>query len=83
MEQARIFTAVTYRRWTEPRCDRTRTVSGGFIMKVGFRILASVVGLVFVFGLIDTYFSGFAKYLLWGLTVSVLLIYNEKSNHKS
>jgi len=52
-------------------------------MKVGLRVLLSVVGIIIVFGLIDTYFSGIPKYLLWGVTMAVLLLYNEKSNRKN
>lgn len=49
-------------------------------MKVILRVLLSVIGLILFFTLIDYYFNGVSKYLLWGITSAVVLLYNEKKN---
>lgn len=51
-------------------------------MKILLRILLSVIGLVLVYAMIDYYFNGAFKYILWGITSVALLLYNDKKNCK-
>jgi hypothetical protein len=52
-------------------------------MKTLVRVLLSVMGLVLVFAIIDYYFDGAFKYILWGITLGVVLLYNEKKNREN
>jgi hypothetical protein len=51
-------------------------------MKILIRVLLSAIGLVLAFALIDYYFNEVAKYILWGITTAVVLLYNEKKNRE-
>ena len=48
--------------------------------KIFFRILLSIIGLILAAALIDYYSDGLFKNILWGISVAVFLLYNEKKN---
>ena len=50
--------------------------------KIFFRILLSIIGLILAAALIDYYSDGLFKNILWGISVAVFLLYNEKKNLK-
>lgn len=51
-------------------------------MKTLLRVLLSAIGIILVFSIIDYYFNGVARYILWGITLAVVLLYNEKRNRE-
>ncbi|WP_318617213.1 hypothetical protein [Sporosarcina sp. YIM B06819] len=51
-------------------------------MKILLRVLLSVMGNILAYAIIDYYFDGVVKYILWGLSTAVFLQYNDKKNRE-
>ena len=51
-------------------------------MKNLLRVLLSVFGLVFVYAMVDYFYDGAFKYILWGITSAVFLLCNDKKNRE-
>lgn len=51
-------------------------------MKILLRVLLSVMGIILGYAIIDYYFDGVFKYILWGITGTVFYLYNDKKNRE-
>ncbi|RFB14784.1 hypothetical protein DZB84_15190 [Bacillus sp. HNG] len=51
-------------------------------MKVILRITLSVISMMLILAITDYYFQGLIKTIVWGLTMGLFFIYNQKNRHK-
>ena len=49
-------------------------------MKILFRVLLSVIGLMLVYALTDYYLDGAFKYIVYGISGAAIYQYNQKKN---
>ncbi|WP_339176266.1 hypothetical protein MKY51_07515 [Solibacillus sp. FSL R5-0691] len=50
--------------------------------KIFLRIILSLIVLILAVILIDNYSNGLIKNVLWGISVALVLLYNEKKNRE-